>query len=226
MMGTQHKTIGTGFGLALYMYTASTIQDPFSGFILVGSVIGCMLPDIDHDRTRIGRKRAFVTRVSGNILTALVSAGIIGATALLIFTIWQMDKAESNTRFTNLLVVLAGLILFSIIRNVIKNSKTFRWAVKHRGLMHTLAMPALLGYAMTVSSAPIWKNTFIGLIVGYCSHLFADMLTVEGCPVLFPLSKNNIRILRLQTRNASTWVAALLVAALPVVLVYLITGGI
>lgn len=225
MMGAQHKAVGVGFGIALFMYSAATTNDPYSGLALVGSTIGCMLPDIDHDRTRIGRKRAFVTRVSGNVLTAIVSAGIIGVTALLIMLIIQMDKPESNTSFTNLLIVLVGLILFAVMRTVIKRSKTFRWMTKHRGLMHTLLMPAILLYATTISAAPIWKNMFIGLAVGYCSHLFADMLTVEGCPVLFPFSRNNIRIMRLETISPMTSVVALILAVLPVVAVYYLTGG-
>lgn len=225
MMGVQHKTVGVGFGIAMFMYAAKTSSDPYSGLFLVGSTIGCMLPDIDHDRTRIGRKRAFVTRVSSNVLTGLVSAGIIGATALLILTMVQMDKPEANTNLYQILMALVGLLMFSAVRKKIKNSSSFKWATKHRGLMHTLLMPVILVVASTASSAPIWRDIFLGITIGYCSHLFADMLTVEGCPVLFPLSKKNVRILKLQTKNASTWLAALILAALPIIVTYKITGG-
>ncbi len=225
MMGVQHKTVGVGFGMALTMYLSAQ-GDPLSILALAGSTVGCMLPDIDHDRSRLGRKRAFVTRVSGNILTGLVTAGIIGATALLIFTIIQMDKPEANTSVSQILLVLMGLILFTVLRKAIGNSKTFRWATKHRGLMHTLLLPAILAYASTASSAPVWRDFFLGLTIGYCSHLLADMLTVEGCPILFPLSRGNVRILKLQTRNASTWLAAIILAALPVIAMYKLYGGI
>lgn len=226
MMGVQHKAVGVGFGLAMFMYAAKTSSDPYSGLLLVGSTVGCMLPDIDHDRTRIGRKRAFVTNVSSKALTGLVSAGIVVATAILVLMLTQMDKPEAGTSFTQILVFLIGLIMFSVVRKRIKSSDSFKWMTKHRGLMHTLLMPAILFFATTASSAPIWRDTFLGLTVGYCSHLIADMLTVEGCPVLFPLSKNNIRILKLQTKNASTWLAALILAALPVIVVYYFYGGI
>lgn len=226
MMGAQHKAVGIGFGIALFMYTASVTKDPFSGLALAGSTIGCMLPDIDHDNSRIGRKRAFVTRMSGKMITGLISAGIILATILLILTFVQMDKPESQTSFTQILIVLAGLVVVSAVRKAIGNSKTFRWMTKHRGLMHTLVVPAIIYVALTASSAPIWRDMCLGLLVGYCSHLLADMLTVEGCPILFPISKNNIRILKLQTKNSSTWLAALILAALPIIVVYMFTGGI
>lgn len=225
MMGVQHKTIGIGFGMALFMYSASVQQDPYAGLALVGSTIGCMLPDIDHDRTRIGRKRAFVTRVSGKVLTGFISAGIILATAALVLMIIQMDKPGANTNFAQVLLVLTGFVMVLAIRKRINNSKTFKWMTKHRGLMHTLVIPAILVVATAASSAPVWMNTFLGLTVGYCSHLFADMLTVEGCPVLFPISMKNVRLLKLQTKNASTWLVAIIVAALPIIVMYKYTGG-
>lgn len=226
MMGTQHKAVGIGFGVALFMYTTTVTKDPYGGLALIGSTVGCMLPDIDHDNSRIGRKRAFVTRMSGKMLTGLVSLGIVITTAMLIFTVVQMDNPSSSTNFSKILIALAGFVLVSALRKAIGNSKSFRWMTKHRGLMHTLVVPTILWFATSASAAPIWRDTFLGLTVGYCSHLLADMLTVEGCPILFPLSKNNIRILKLQTRNSSTWLAALVLAALPVIVMYIITGGI
>lgn len=225
MMGVQHKTVGIGFGVALFMYTASVTKDPFSGFALVGSTIGCMLPDIDHDSSRLGRKRAFVTRMTGKMLTAIVSVGIILSTALLLLIVLQMDNPTSNTSFTQIALVLVGLVAICAIRKFLNNSKTFKWMVRHRGFMHTLWVPTLLAFAMTSSSAAIWHNMFLGITVGYCSHLFADMLTVDGCPILFPISKNNIRLLKFRSGNPSTWLAALLLAALPVIVVYYLTGG-
>lgn len=225
MMGVQHKAVGIGFGMALFMYTTSVTKDPYGGLALVGSTIGCMLPDIDHDNSRIGRRRAFVTRMTGKMLTAIVSIGIVLCTAVLILAIVQMDNPVSNTSFTQIVVVLLGLIAVSVLRKVINNSRTFRWMTKHRGLMHTLVVPVILAYACTASGAPLWHDTFLGLTVGYCSHLLADMLTVEGCPILFPITKNNVRILKLQTRNSSTWLAAIILATLPVIVMYYITGG-
>lgn len=226
MMGTQHKMVGVGFGIALSMYTSATRNDAFSILALAGSTIGCMLPDIDHDKTQLGRRRAFVTRLSSKALTGIVSAGIVLATATLLLMFYQMTRTGANTDTTKVVLVLVGLLAFSKLRSVVKNSNIFKWATKHRGLMHTLVMPALLFIAMSASSASIWYNTMLGLTVGYCSHLFADMLTVEGCPILFPLSMKNIRILKLKTKNKSTWLAAFLLAALPVFAMYLKFGGI
>ena len=88
--------------------------------------------------------------------------------------------------------------------------------------MHTLIPPAIMCTALYVSDYPIYRYIVIGLIVGYCSHLFADMLTVEGCPILFPITKRNFRILKLRTKDKSCTVAAWTVAMLSCVISYLV----
>jgi membrane-bound metal-dependent hydrolase YbcI (DUF457 family) len=224
MTGVQHKVVGTGFGIAGAYVVSKGLGDPYGLLVLPASMVGCMLPDIDHDMTKIGRKRKVVTNLTTNIMNFLILGGALVAAVLALITILGFR----NYGFSGIELggVAIGFIAVGVMRKFVTNSKTFKWATKHRGIMHTLVVPVLLFFTMRISDFPLWKYTTMGLLIGYCSHLFADMLTVEGCPVLFPLTKNNIRFMTLKTKNKSCTYAAWIVAAIAVAVGFVIGGGI
>lgn len=214
MTGAQHKLVGTGFGIAGAYAICHGYQDPYGVIVFPLAVAGSMLPDIDHDMTKIGRKRKAVTTVATGSMNLMIGGGIIAAAILAIIT--MLGIKDFGFSPTQLGIVAGGLVVVAVLRKVLTNSKTFKWATKHRGIMHTLVVPAILYFAMGVSDFPLWKYSMLGLLIGYCSHLFADMLTVEGCPILFPLTKNNIRFMTLRTKNKSCNVAAMVVCILAI----------
>lgn len=219
MMGVQHKTVGIGFGIATAMYIAEVMEQPAPGIIALGAcVVGSMVPDIDHDRTKIGSKRKVVTDIASKLTTTAIIV-IIVVLGILITAV-SIGLIKSNLNLTELTLAFVLAIGFFIIRKLVTNSNTFKWMTKHRGLMHTLIPPAILFIAADASSFIYWNTFFAGACIGYLSHLLADMLTVEGCPILWPIYKGNIRILKLKTKNASTWIAAVILAVLPVIAVY------
>lgn len=57
---------------------------------------------------------------------------------------------------------------------------------KHRGYGHSLIwlIPFSLICIFNVSIAA-------ALVIGFISHIFLDILTVNGCPILYPVSKTN-----------------------------------
>lgn len=219
MTGVQHKVVGVGFGLASSYIIVHGFGEQMGAICAATSAIGCMLPDIDHDMTKIGRKRKVLTNLGHGAANIVLYGGIAVVGILILLMALGMNKYGMN--MTTLAIVGGGLVATIILRKVIGNSKTFKWATKHRGLMHTNVIPALLGLALTVSDAPIYRYSVLGLLIGYVSHLFADMMTVEGCPVLFPITKINIRILRLKTKDRSctvcAWVLAIAAVAIAVV---------
>lgn len=224
MMGVQHKAVGIGFGIATALYVAEGLGEPAPAMLsLAASTVGCMLPDIDHDMSKIGRKRKFVT----NMLSKLTNTAILGivAIAAVILIAFSIGMVQVGIDITMVLIALGGGVMFMGLRGYLMNNKTVKWLTKHRGFMHTLILPILIFIMAGASSFVYWRFTFVGLGVGYVSHLLADMLTVEGCPILFPLSKSNIRFLKLKTKNFSTWIAALALAGAPVVLVILYLEG-
>ena len=221
MNGVQHKVVGAGFGVAGAYVFCKGYGDPLGAFIAASSVVGCMLPDIDHDMTKIGRKRKFVTELSTKAINAILLIGIAAGLILTVLAIRGFQTYGVNPQMAIGMVI--GSIVILVAKKIIGNSKTFKWATKHRGLMHTLVVPVMLFMGLNVSEYPLWRYIILGLLIGYLSHLFADMLTVEGCPVLFPLTKKNIHFLSLKTKDPICTKAAWIVAVLSVVVGYLIT---
>lgn len=220
MTGAQHRVVGIGVGIAAAYALVQTHNEPAAAITVVGSAIGLWLPDMDHDMTKIGRKRKLLTSLTSTMASIVVLGGIALAMGLIMLMVFGIKDYGIDMRL--LLIAVGGLTLVAIASKFIKNSKTFRWATKHRGLMHTLLVPVLMSTALKVSDYPVYKYIVIGLIVGYCSHLFSDMLTVEGCPILFPITKKNIRFMKLRTKDKSCTVAAWTVAMSSCIIAYII----
>lgn len=223
MNGVQHKVVGVGFGIAGAYAVIQGQQEPLGIAILLGSTVGCMLPDIDHDKTKIGRKRKLLTDVSSKIANIIVFGGIAVGTLLagLIF----FGFLNYGIDLMKLMIAVVGLIFVAILRKLIGSNSTYKWATKHRGLMHTLVVPVIFAVLYNVTKYPLWQYVILGLLIGYCSHLFADMCTVEGCPILWPLTKKNIRILKLQTKDNACTVAAWIIFFAVIGLSYVIVNN-
>lgn len=59
-------------------------------------------------------------------------------------------------------------------------------AFKHRGILHTLWSPILLGLVITITSAPFYG---MAAFIGYCSHLVSDAMTKRGVNFFYPFSQ-------------------------------------
>ncbi|MBS3095761.1 metal-dependent hydrolase [Candidatus Woesearchaeota archaeon] len=60
----------------------------------------------------------------------------------------------------------------------------------HRGIFHSIWMAGLIFLGFYLFGL---LNIGIGFLIGYGSHLIADMMTVEGVRIFYPLSKFSIR---------------------------------
>lgn len=68
--------------------------------------------------------------------------------------------------------------------------------LQHRNLTHSLLGVGLVGWGLRellIHFPAMWgvshKEVWIVAMVAYVSHLIADMVTVEGIPLLFPYQK-------------------------------------
>lgn len=201
MNGDDHARIGLGWGIAVWIALVSSFNygPILSAIIIPISWVSAKLPDMDHDKTKIGRKRKAITSLSSNMLTGTIIAGIVGGTILIIASALQL--ADTGINSSELMIVVIGLVIFAIVRKFITSSDTFKWVTKHRGLMHTLIIPALLFMAIHSLPSEIIRTILIGINTGYISHLFADILTKDGCPLLFPITRASIHILNLTTSD-------------------------
>lgn len=222
MLGVHHKLIGCGWGVALSIFLGYK-KIPYSEALLAGiaSVIGSMSPDVDHDATKAGRTRKTFIKIL-KILFNITTIGGLIISAL--YFLGEKFKIIPHLRSNKVLIYIVMVLIGSqLIATLVKYNSVFKWAIKHRGIMHTLIIPTLCW----VESQIIKNNSTVNMILlgwsfGYCSHIFADMLTIEGCPILFPITKRNIHLLPLRTSNKYCVIVAWIVALLPVLITYYI----
>lgn len=65
----------------------------------------------------------------------------------------------------------------------------------HRGLTHTLFFPTLLYVWMTTITIPVVPSLLFGLIVGWLSHIIADIFNGKGVPLLWPIIRRRIHLM-------------------------------
>lgn len=79
----------------------------------------------------------------------------------------------------------------------------------HRGITHSpIAMGAFVFFLYLLSklfivTSPFIKLWFIGFFLGILSHIFLDMLTKGGVPLLLPFTKKRISLTNMKT--GSVW---------------------
>ncbi len=89
--------------------------------------------------------------------------------------------------------LLSGILPRKLRENV-------RSMTGHRGLLHSLLVPAAMLLALPVigNTNGIEKAFLIGMIAGNLSHLILDMLS-DGVPLLIPFSVARIRVCNFRT---------------------------
>ena len=76
--------------------------------------------------------------------------------------------------------------------------------LKHRGITHTLLIPAILILLQFLSAPiPILPSLIFGFNIGYVAHIIADLFNKKGVPILWPLVREKVHIASIKT--ASTW---------------------
>lgn len=202
MMGHSHKMVGIVVGVVLAL--CGFLHSEFAMVVMPFVVpVGAMLPDIDHNSTRLGKKRKKVVGVVWKaVFASIVFAGVYGVCASI------MKKLYLDALLCIVAVLVLGLFLFVFPKSTWakKHSKFF---TKHRGIMHTLLVPAvLLWLAVRVVPDKTVGMVLVGIAYGYLTHLVGDCLTVGGCPLLWPFTEKCIRLLPVRTNTKAEGAAA------------------
>ena len=184
MKGVSHKAIGIGLGVASVAYAVES-GNLEAAMMMVTCPIGAMLPDIDHDNSALGAERKKFMDVMTTFLYSCLGISIL---SMLI-----------TKDYVNLILTIIPILMLMFIMNQRFFKNRIKFFVKHRGIMHTMIIPfALLNLSLAINVAFI-NYLLYGLAIGYMSHLFTDCLTIMGCPILWPFTKKNIRILKIRT---------------------------
>lgn len=190
MTGKSHKAIGTAAGAAIAIYGIRQ-GDYALALALVTAPLAAMLPDIDHGSARIGKLR----KLMANVVVTLAAVAVVIAA-------WIHGRLilENNT---TLLMVGIGVVIPTFFLFKLSQTRwvrdTWGFVTKHRGIMHTLIIPICAAIATIYIRDRNFLILTYGFLAGYVSHILADCMTVKGCPVLFPVSKKNIKLLNIKT---------------------------
>jgi inner membrane protein len=96
-------------------------------------------------------------------------------------------------------------------------SLPLRLAVGHRTLTHSIFAVALLGTAAFLGMlySAEYAHLIAGFFLGYLIHIFADLLTIEGCALAYPARERYSLWPRVRTGSLAEFlVAAPLVAGM------------
>lgn len=209
MTGKTHKAIGTSVGVAMVMYGVRT-GNALLALGMLTAPLGAMLPDIDHDSSKLGKSRKSVVKAIR--MTAIVLAVLSVLTAMVLVAMgWAL------TAFKIVLAIIP-LSVVMIIATSEWFKKKFPFLTGHRAIMHTLAVPCIMVICAGGVNIPVLQALLLGLSLGYTSHIFADCLTIMGCPIAFPVSKECYHFLPVRTGTVWEYVtAAVLVVAITAV---------
>ena len=97
----------------------------------------------------------------------------------------------------------------------------------HRGITHTLLVPALLIAVMVFTNVYFarWRSLqgvlfslVFGFLYGYVVHIAADLFNGKGCPIFWPITKNKVHVMDLPSTGVVPWIFAVFVVGLQLVL--------
>lgn len=203
MLGRTHATSGVVVALACVPFLNHVALPwlhlaPITGWavpvLAVSAAGGAMLPDLDHQDATIAQSLGPVTKGLAMGVGAVSGGHRNGTHSLLgvaVFTAaaWGLARVGGwplGIWLGFLFAIALTALQLPLVRNV--------W-------IHTLLCLNIgAGFVLLTTQVrlPI-VATIVGVFVGAVAHLFGDMLTIEGCPLLWPFNKTRFHVLSLTT---------------------------
>lgn len=185
-LGHTHALSGavTGAAVGLYVTHLSAGQLVLFSALTAGAAV---LPDIDHPNSSLAHCFGFVTkafawligRISGghrHLTHAIL--GVAGFTVLA----WLAVKYRPD---------LGGKIGLGVLLTLVIGSGLYAFGVHG----HVADLMAIAGAVAMIVSTTGLAHVAQAVLVGTATHVVGDMLTDEGCPLLYPFSKHHFRLL-------------------------------
>lgn len=185
-LGHTHALSGLVAGTAVGLYV--THQRPGHLVLFAGLTAGAaVLPDIDHPSSSLARSFGFLTRTFA-WLVGRVSGGHRHLTHAVIGVAGFAGLARLAVGYRK---ETAGAIGLGVLLALIIAGGLYAMRVTGHGA-DILAFAGAI--ALVVSGAGL---TLVpsAVLVGCAVHVAGDMLTDEGCPLLYPLSRYRFRLL-------------------------------
>lgn len=99
--------------------------------------------------------------------------------------------------------------------------------LKHRGITHTLLLPALLGMLVhfKLHGAGLWPEILCGIMVGWIAHIIADMFNRKGVPIFWPIFPKRVHVAAVETGTSQEIIFMILWILTHVIFVFLVRKG-
>jgi membrane-bound metal-dependent hydrolase YbcI (DUF457 family) len=193
VLGKSHLIVGAaGFLTTAQPILHLTHQPALKIPELIAGTVVCagaaMLPDIDHPNATVAHSLGIVTAAISKVVSKLAGGHRMGthsipfALGLGVATTLGLHHWHSP--------LLALLICFFLI------SLCIRVLTEASGIVCAVISAAVAG--VIVMAVPLQKTGLawltVAIILGCLLHMLADMVTTEGIPLLWPLSKKKISI--------------------------------
>ncbi len=214
MTGKTHFAVGIATGTAMVIYSVG-INAPIYALGMITAPMGAMIPDIDHDMSKLGRNRKKIIRyLKLTIQTLLVIAVLVSIVGLITGTF----------RFAlRYLITAVPVCIMVLVASSSRFKEKFPFLTKHRGIMHTLVAPICMMLGSMNIELDFIKALIVGCALGYISHLIADALTVTGTPLAFPVSTENVRFASIRTGTVFEYIGSGILMVAIVIYGYLVS---
>lgn len=219
MMGRQHALAGSAAFLALSpaldaAYGVTPGEIALGAFLAAG---GAMIPDLDQHGSTIGRTYGPVTNVAARLIAA-VSGGHRNGTHSLVGLV-------AFTAIATAALAAGGWALYALLWLMLGvAARAYDLGIPaHRSITAVIHAVVMAGVTLYVAALGVDLAVPVvgGMVIGVASHIATDMLTPQGCPLLWPVRRTRFGVPLVTTgsRWTSPMVTAVLTAALVVALV-------
>lgn len=198
-MGRTHATSGTVAFLAVLPILPWVGVEASTPTTVVGALAaagGAVLPDLDDPQATVCRSLGPVTAVLSAAVAA-VSGGhrqathsALGVAVFTVFT-WFLTLAQTTAGRALLRAWLTLLFVAAAAALQLPGPRVLRLAVGVAGAL--LLVRASTGHTFAVEVV-VWA-----VMIGSASHIIGDLLTREGCPLLWPASHRRQHLMSLTT---------------------------
>ena len=219
MLGHDHALSGAlAFAVVAPLLPVSGIQLAVAAALTAGAGV---LPDLDEPGSTIARTFGFLTGAFAWIVHQLSGGhrkgthSLLGVGLMTIVALWAgsfQQGAAANSQHQELWwhLVPAGLILALLFSAGLRAL----YIGGHHGDLFGIALAALVlwkGWDLVEVTSWHVPVLAVSVALGMLAHLAGDMLTHDGCPLLYPLSRQEFGLLpepvRITTNKlAERWV--------------------
>lgn len=213
-----HITGGLCLGTATYtlvsnmIMTNSNILSTLGVTFISTSVIGSLIPDIDHPGSYLGKKFPLISKPTSSMFghRGITHSPIIITLIYMVFLMLR-NILMLNTDYLQLVIGCFLLPIGYLIVDLL--GKRFRMSYGKLLLIKLIVISILTVFTIHFSSKELYLMIITGLFVGELSHLLLDYLTKGGIPLFYPFSKTKLSLsLTITGSKRETLIRSMLVA--------------